>query len=400
MTPQLARDAAALTPVTGAVVAAPFVVTAALLTPKDVVAIEAEWAELSEQAVEANAFYSPALLIPALEAFTGDDVRVAVVRDARGRLIALAPVAPSFGYSRLPVRYLATWMHPHCFFAAPLIRRGCEKEALAALFDLADENGAFFRLRHLDAEGPIYAAARAVAVETGRLAADSNRYQRALLKGGFVTEAYLHDALRGKKRKELRRLRNRLEEEGAVAFGRLDDRAMLGRWTLDFLALESAGWKGREGTALGADPASAKFFADALLSSFDRGALRFYRLTHAGKPIAMIVNFIESGAGYSFKIAYDEAYARYSPGVMIEIEMMKALEAEPSLSHIDSCAQKDHPMINSLWCERRTIVALNVSRRDAPSKFLFRLLTELEKAGGRFRGRAAATAKEENNGDF
>jgi CelD/BcsL family acetyltransferase involved in cellulose biosynthesis len=367
----------------------------------DIAALMPSWADLAANAAEPNPFYGPALLPPALDAFAAEGPRLAVVRDQDERLIALAPVAPLRGYSRLPVRYLATWMHPHCFFAAPLIRKGHEQEALSALFDLTEKEGAFFRLRHLDADGPIFAAARAVAEETVRRTADSNRYQRALLKGGFETEAYLHDALRGKKRKELRRLRNRLEEDGAVAFERLDDRAMLGRWTLDFLALEGAGWKGREGTALGGDPASAKFFADALLSSFDRGALRFYRLTHGGKPIAMIVNFIEGAAGYSFKIAYDEAYARYSPGVMLEIEMMKALEAERGLSFIDSCAQKDHPMINSLWRERRTIVALNVSRRDAPSRLLFRLLTELEKAGEARRARAAAeTPKEEIHDDL
>jgi CelD/BcsL family acetyltransferase involved in cellulose biosynthesis len=364
-------------------------------------ALEPAWRDLAESAAEPNPFYAPALLLPALDAFSADAPRLAIVRDDNARLIALAPLAPMRGYSRLPVRYVATWKHPHCFFAAPLLRKGCEKDALAALFDLAEREGAFLRLQHLDASGPVCAAAREIADETGRLTADSNRYERALLKGGYETEAYLQTALRGKKRKELRRLRNRLEEEGEVAFETLRERTALAGWTRDFLALESGGWKGREGTALDCDPRSSRFFAEALLAAFDSGALRFFRLTHGGRPIAMIVNFIEAGAGHSFKIAYDEAYARYSPGVMLEIEMMKALEAEPRLFFIDSCAQKNHPMINSLWRERRTIVALNVSRRDAPSKFLFRLLTVLEKAGERLRARrAAATPKEENNDDL
>ncbi len=364
-------------------------------------ALGPQWSDLAADAAEPNPFYAPALLLPAFVAFGADDLRLAIIRDQNERLIALAPVAPLRGYSRLPVRYLATWMHPHCFFAAPLIRKGCEKEALAALFDLVEKDGAFFRLAHLDASGPIFAAARDVAAATGRRAADSNPYQRALLKGGFETEAYLQNALRGKKRKELRRLRNRLEEDGAVAFETLADGAALAAWTIDFLALESAGWKGREGTALACDPAAATFFADALIAAFDRGSLRFHRLTHGGKPIAMIVNFIEGGAGYSFKIAHDEAYARYSPGVMLEIEMMKTLERESGLSFIDSCARRDHPMINALWRERRTIAALNVSRRDAPSKLLFRLLTGLEKAGEARRARLSPPVrKEADDGDL
>lgn len=379
----------------GTVRHAPFAVVGAYLAPEDLAAIEADWRDLAADAAEPNPFYAPDLLTPALSAFADADVRIASVRDAGGRLVAFAPVAPLRGYSRFPVRYLSTWMHPHCFFAAPLVRKGCEEASLAALFDLVESGGAFFRFRHLDAEGPIYRAAVAVAGRTRRLSADSNRYERALLKGGFQTETYLQNALRGKKRKELRRLRNRLEEDGAVAFETLGDGGALAAWTLDFLALEAAGWKGREGTALAGDPASSKFFADALVAALGKGALRFHRLTHGGKPIAMIVNFIEAGAGYSFKIAYDEAYARYSPGVMLEIEMMAALEREPGLAFIDSCARRDHPMINSLWCERRAIAALNVSRRDAPSKFLFRILTGLEKASEARRARSDAPMKAE-----
>lgn len=373
---------------------------ASFIAAADAALLDSAWRDLAANAAEPNPFYGPALLLPALSAFAGPEVRIAIARDGCGRLIALAPLAPESGYSRLPVRYIATWMHPHCFFAAPLIRKGREREALAALFDLAGKEGAFFRLRHLDAEGPLFAAAHAVAEETGRRTALSNPYQRALLKGGYETGAYLQTALRGKKRKELRRLRNRLEEEGAVAFETLRDRAALGAWGEAFLALERAGWKGREGTAIGCDPAASGFFGAALEAAFDAGSLRFHRLSHGGKPIAMIVNFIEAGAGYSFKIAYDEDYARYSPGVMLEIEMMTTLESEPLLSFIDSCAKRDHPMINSLWRERRTIAALNVSRRDTPSKVLFRILTDLEKAGERARARRKPATKESGDDDL
>lgn len=367
----------------------------------DAGAIAAGWADLAAAAAEPNIFYSPALLLPALAAFSDEAVRLAVVEGDDGRLLALAPVAPLRGYSRLPVRYLATWMHPHCFFAAPLLRRGHEAAALAALFDLVEGDGAFFRLRHLDADGRVFAAARAVAAQTDRRAAISGAYERALLKGGFDAARYLQDALRGKKRKELRRLRARLEETGAVSFETLEDRKALGDWTLEFLALESAGWKGREGTALASDPASSRFFADALVTAHDAGALRFHRLSHGAKPIAMIVNFIENGAGYSFKIAYDETYARFSPGVMLEVEMLKPLECEPGLAFIDSCAQRDHPMINSLWRERRAIAALNISRRDAPSRMLFRILTELEMAGEARRKRLSPPAtKEDDDADL
>lgn len=377
MTRGSASGAEALSPVASCV--------GAYLRPADASAIESEWADLALNAVEPNPFYSPAILIPALTAFADKTVRIATVRDAKGSLIALAPVAPHRGYSRLPVRYLATWMHPHCFFAAPLVRRGFEQAALKALYDLAEGEGAFLRLRHLAAEGPIAIAAASAAERTGRRASSSGRLDRALLKAGYETGKALEEALTGKKRKELRRLRARLGESGAVAFETLAAAEDLDSWTEEFLRLERAGWKGGEGTALGSSEAGRDFFAKAIQRAFAAGSLDFHRLTHGGKSIAMIVNFIERGAGYSFKIAYDEDYARYSPGVLLEIEMMRALEQRAGLQFVDSCAAPDHPMINALWRERRAIEALNISGRSAGARSLFRLLMALERAGDRLR---------------
>lgn len=376
-------------------------VAAALLAAAEADAIAAEWAALADDCIEPNPFYTPALLLPALRAFAERDVRLAIVRDAEGTLLLLAPVAPLRGYSRLPLRYLATWMHPHCYFAAPLVRRGSESLAFAALFDLVESEGAFFRLRHLAADGPLFGAASAAAKDAGRLMAASARYDRAALRAGHETDDYLRESLSGKKRKELRRLRARLESEGAIAFETLADERALADWIADFLTLESSGWKGRAGTALASDVAGRAFFAQALENAFARGALRFSRLTHGGRPIAMIVNFIERGDIYSFKIAHDEEFARYSPGVMLEIELMRALEKEPGFSFIDSCAAGDHKMINSLWRGRRAIAALNISGGGAAHKAIFRLLTGLERAGEKLRGQNDnAAAKEPADGDI
>lgn len=370
-------------------------IVGSLLPASDGAALEAEWDDLARDAVEPNPFYSPALLIPALASYADDQVRLATVRDGRGRLIAFAPVAPMRGYSRLPVSYVATWMHPHCFFAAPLIRRGAEREALRALFDLLDAEGSFLRLRHLGEDGKLFAAARAAAEEAGRLCAPSARYRRAALYGGFDARETLDRALTSKKRKELRRLRSRLAEQGELVFETLRSEGLLEEWSEAFLALESAGWKGRERTALASAPEGQAFFRDAVRRAFAAGSLAFHRLSVGGRPIAMIVNFAERGSAYSFKIAHDEEFARYSPGVMIEIEMMKALEKE-QFDFIDSCAAPDHPMINSLWRDRRGVAALNVSGRSARSRLLFRLLTDLERIGELARSRFEQKPNDEN----
>jgi CelD/BcsL family acetyltransferase involved in cellulose biosynthesis len=361
-------------------------------------ALEAEWRGLAAAAVEPNAFYGPSLLIPAIDAFAGDKPELVIVRDGAERLIGLAPLAPLRGYSRLPVPYVATWMHKHCFFAAPLVRAGAEQAFFSALFDFAAGRGTFLRLRHLDADGPLRRAAEAAAAQTKRLASPSARYERAMLPGPWATDDYLKLSLRGKHRKDLRRRRARLEETGAVLFEALGDDGDLDAWTDEFLALEAAGWKGAAGTALSQEAASAQFFRDAVRRAHSAGELQFFRFRLDGRTIAAAANFRAGDASFAFKIAYDESFARYSPGVMIEIEIMKALEPA-GLAMIDSCAKVEHPMINRLWRERRQIEALNVSRRDLPSKALFGLLMTLERASERARAAKAGAGEAETEAE-
>ena len=51
---------------------------------------------------------------------------------------------------------------------------------------------------------------------------------------------------------------NRLAEEGALAFERLEGEDGLAAWTDEFLALEAAGWKGEAGSALASAPRYAR----------------------------------------------------------------------------------------------------------------------------------------------
>ena len=62
-------------------------------------------------------------------------------------------------------------------------------------------------------------------------------------------------------------------------------------------------------------------------------------------------------------LAFDEALGRFSPGVLIEIANLHAVQDDPAIGWMDSCAAPDHPMIDSLWAERRTIVQYRIALR-------------------------------------
>ena len=76
----------------------------------------------------------------------------------------------------------------------------------------------------------------------------------------------------------------------------------------------------------------------------------------------MLVNLLAPPGAFAFKTTFDESYARFSPGVLIQLENLHILERE-EIAWVDSCAMDNHPMIDSLWSGRRTIVRVTVRLR-------------------------------------
>lgn len=359
-----------------------------MLAPEAVLsdeALVAAWEGLTSDLVEENPFYAPWSLIPALEAYA--DARVRIVAVWRGpELIGLAPFTRSRGYARLPVGYWRSWTHPHCYFAAPLVRKGREDaffETLFAALCEGDDRRGFIRLARMDQSGPLMGSALAIAAREGRIAYDAGAVERALLCGGASAESTLAVFVRKKKRKELKRLRNRLEELGRVEIRELSPADNLDEWAEAFLELEHRGWKGDKGTSLKSNEKDARWFRITLNGALAAGQLHFMRIDLDGRPIAMLANLLANGAGYSVKICHDPDYARYSPGVMIEIEAMRSVLEKDDFNFMDSCAAPDHSMINGLWRARRMITGLNVSGKGVSARASLKLCRMLEGARSR-----------------
>lgn len=314
---------------------------------------------------EANAFYEPAMLGAALAQFDRDKrVRILETTDAHGRLIARLPVARSRRHGRYPVLHSVNWAHSHCYYGAPLLREDHEVEGwrgLLARLDGARWSGDFLHLRLVDPDGPAVRALRQVCVEEGRSLIEIERYERAFLHSSLSADAYWTDTIRSKKRKELRRQQNRLAEAGTIARHVLTQAADLRGWCDAFLAIEGLGWKGERGTALASSPADERFFRQACADAFAAGGLDMLRIDCNGQAIAMLVNFVGAKGGFSFKIAIDPAFARFSPGVLIEMDNLARVLDVGRAPWMDSCAVPGHPMIDSLWAERRAIAQYRIA---------------------------------------
>lgn len=326
----------------------------------------ARWMELAAHAAEANAFYAPDMLGAALD-HLAESRGVRLLEAWDGELaVGLLPIVVKPRHGRLPIGCVGNWMHEHCFFGGPIIRAGHEAAAWRGFLTQLDEAPwatGFLHLEGLDAAGANAAAIEALCVDQRRGRREIHRYDRAMLRSDLSADAYWEMHVRAKKRKELRRLQKRLAELGTVETRLLTARRELARWCGDFLTLEASGWKGQEGTALSCRQDHSDFFRAACAAAFDAGRLHMLRLDIDGRAIAMLVNFRHGAGAFSFKIAFDEALGRFSPGVLIEIANLHAVQDDPAIAWMDSCAAPDHPMIDSLWAERRTIVQYRIALR-------------------------------------
>ena len=77
-----------------------------------------------------------------------------------------------------------------------------------------------------------------------------------------------------------------------------------------------------------------------------------------GRAIARRLSFTAGEGAYAFKTAYDERFARCSPGVMLEADNVRQLDAAPGVQWMDSFTADANLALERMWPERRRIETL------------------------------------------
>jgi hypothetical protein len=218
----------------------------------------------------------------------------------------------------------------------------------------------------INGDGPFYRLLVDHFYESAKLSCITDCFTRALFEPGVDAEQYMRKALPRIRLKEMRRQERRLAETGQLEYIVLQPDGDVETWIQEFVQLEALSWKGKVGRALASNEQWKEFFITVAKEAFHRNQLMMLALRFNGRLIADKCNFLAGEGSFAFKIAFDEEYARFSPGILLELENIRQLHARPEIRWMDSCADPDRVMINRLWPDRRTISTLVVGTGQSP----------------------------------
>jgi CelD/BcsL family acetyltransferase involved in cellulose biosynthesis len=314
-------------------------------------AIAPSWEDMAAAALEPNPFYEPWMLLPALEHFGVPGGFRLITVWSGGRLDAVLPVERKRGFKGLPLPALESWRHRHCLLCTPLVRAEGATQTLAALVESLRADVSLVGLRYIPGDGPFCRALAAAGVRCVAL----DGYSRPVLRRAKDGESYIHDFVSRKERQELRRRERRLQELGNLTRVALAPGEDIGRWIEEFLRLEASGWKGQEGSAMICSEANRRFLTETFIAAHRRGRLEMVGIDLDGRPLGRCTGFRAGDGAYAFKPAYDEAFAKFSPGIIAEVARIRHLHELPEVRWMDSFTGAENSVMSRLWRDRLTV---------------------------------------------
>jgi hypothetical protein len=315
-----------------------------------------QWDQLADQPLVAAMGQDRVWLTSMFDVFCAD-TSAKLVASYDGSLQALAALEKG-KLSKLTLPIVATsWDCGFLFSGTPLISSKNPSSAMAGLLQQAEKDMAakavFFRkVQHTPALSRALQELEGEGI-AGYQVFDMHQRAGLVCETGF--EDWFTDNFSRKRRKEYRRLRNRLAEQGELLSLTWEKTMPVETWVEEFLELEAAGWKGQAGTAIACMDNQAAHLRQALRQMAQNGSLLFWKMTLDGKVIATMFGFAGQNQAWLGKMAFDETLSQYSPGVLLILDATKNLLGRKNIMLADSSAAPNHPMINNIWRNRISV---------------------------------------------
>ncbi len=339
---------------------------------------------LTYRVMEANVFFAPRFLAPAMPRLDERQIRLAVIRDEdarRSRVRLLMPFSVEKpGFSVGP-SILRVWSNPFGPLGTPLVDAEGAAETIDNLLEALARPEAklpgILVLPDLRLNGRFTQLIKAVAIGRDLPLTVTNTFDRPMLESQEDGDTYLRSTVSKNHLRDMRRQFRLLGELGHISYHVARQPEEIRRRMEEFLALEASGWKGRKRSAMVMDRFRAAFAREAITNLAEVDAVRIHTLDLNGVAIASMVVFIMAGEAYTWKTAYDERYARFSPGKLLLSDLTDWHLDDPNIERTDSCAVPDHPIMSRLWKEREEMGTLLIGLRPNADRDTRQAATQL-----------------------
>ncbi|PPJ45442.1 GNAT family N-acetyltransferase [Rhizobium sp. KAs_5_22] len=339
---------------------------------------------LTYRVMEANVFFAPRFLAPAMPRLDDRQIRFAVIRDEdarRSRVRLMMPFSVEKpGFSVGP-SILRVWSNPFGPLGTPLVDAEGAAETIDNMLEALARPDAklpgILVLPDLRLNGRFTQLIKAVAIGRDLPLTITNTFDRPMLESQEDGDTYLKTTISKNHLRDMRRQFRLLGEQGRVSYNVARQPEEIRRRMEEFLALEASGWKGRKRSAMVMDRFRAAFAREAITNLAEVDAVRIHTLDLDGRAIASMVVFIMAGEAYTWKTAYDERYARFSPGKLLLADLTDWHLDDPNIERTDSCAVPDHPIMSRFWKEREEMGTLLIGLRPNADRDMRQAATQL-----------------------
>lgn len=274
---------------------------------------------------------------------------------------------------------LQSWTHDYANLGMPLVAKNNVRETLEAFCECIQnakhDKAKAIVINYLPIEGEF--------IENLYLSKKmSNRIllAKGMTRAGLKPMAnndYASTYLSGSRKQRHKKAIRELEVMGKLTFCKTSDAEDIKNEVDEFLELEESGWKGRKNTALNLNPQTRNLTRNAVYSMASSGKCAIYTLRQNNKPLAKLIMFMNKGHYHTWKIAYDESYARYSVGNLLTVYATTDVSQSDGFCNLDSLAADFNKTALRFWPDEKQIFTMVIGIGDKPCKNTLRISRNL-----------------------
>ncbi|HWC34895.1 MAG TPA: GNAT family N-acetyltransferase [Mycobacteriales bacterium] len=353
---------------------------------------ESKWAALAERAAEPNPYLEPDCVLPAWRHLPeASDLRLVVAEHA-DQFLACLPIGSPQPWSRLHrAALMGRADTTSILLSTPLVDPAGGLDAVTVLLQGIRDQGralgaGLLVLDWLGDDGTVGPLLREAAAGLRMPRSELWPWQRpAMFRKADPTEYWLRELGHQHQRKIQQKRRQLAKQIGPLE---VVDRAGDPSAVAELIRLEATGWKqtSPEGEAFARREATVRFFTELCERFAASGRLVLLSLQSADRAAAMLC-CLRSGEGlFAYRIGFDEALGRGSPGVQVFLDAMAYLHRETDAAFLDSCTTPDNRYLPDLLPDTRSLTTMVIAIGGALDRGFVRalpLLSAAQRASGR-----------------